>query len=1140
MNSPLIEIPPKLREALPPGEDGASAPPKYDPEKLRDKVIDACGTLAVDALVPEKLMLEPPQTREWVKAAMDRLDVRLLGLMIARARENIWNWNDQAAVMMVHWLAQCAGVRVAFNALVHASRWTRERSGPDVHLEHDAPLREDWTALGAKPWESMWQFRGYWMRGRAEDRAFCIRELDHAWDRLPLAARVTFGIVLPETRIRAAEFHRSLSAEQAEWTDPWLRWAAGESLDRVTRGGAMLKQDLRLVATLVTSQGDRTLPFLLDAATQGHDSPVAWGLAAFNAPLAAEALARLAARHVTNLKALEWASQTRPESTFQAVVCVLQESGLSRAGALRLEAATKSLARRLGERLPNLIEALSGPVRAKIKNLLRTTVGPESAEAPPSQWPDVLSSPPWARSAPKEVDGEQFELAVLDVLPEEDWNGEDRRRWESRDRPPYFQTRLAAAAEFADLLKGWTSEDILALDRQSGELLRFISEWQATYGAIAMDVRERCVQVVVHCGWFLPEAAALAFWNAIGSEMVTPRAGGFVARFGLRALPGLLRVLAHDLDEHFVAKHIGAAEVAPFVARALARKPTRRTDALWWLSRFPLHAAAGLLPAALGRVPGVRREARAALRALAGLGQGAALLTIAQRYEDSGVLRAAQAFVAQDPIQEFPPRIGARKLPDFWKTSLWRRPVLRVNSLNLPDKALHPLGLMLSFAVDMPRGYAGLEAVKAACEPDSLADFGWDLAEAWEAAGAARVNNWALRALALIGNEETARRLGGLIRRWSAPAARNASARIEWALETLMHLQTDAALLQLDLIANKNRRAVVRQCAAQKLTVAATERGMSQEELEDRLVPDLGLDTRGCLTLDFGARQFDVTLDDALVPVVRESIRGVAGRRLYTLPRPRVGDDVVLAKDASIRFKGLKEDAGAVAARQPRRLERAMCSGRSWPLASFKTFIADHPVMRNLAQRLVWGVKGRGIDVRGIPHLDCLFRLSAEGEWLQIDDAVLEVPDGDSTAIALAHPLQMSEAQIRAFEGCFLDFELLQPFDQLRRATYQLEDSERMSQALRRWENRKAQPGPLWALEGKGWHREISDGIFHTAWRNLRGSGRVALRINPGLPCDGSVKAQTLGVLSSSVPFQAISPIDFSEIVRDVEELISR
>jgi len=533
-------------------------------------------------------------------------------------------------------------------------------------------------------------------------------------------------------------------------------------------------------------------------------------------------------------------------------------------------------------------------------------------------------------------------------------------------------------------------------------------------------------------------------------------------------------------------------------------------------------------------------EARVALRALVGLGHVAALLTVAQRYEDSDVLKAAQALAALDPVQDFPPRIGARKLPGFWKTSLWRRPVLRNGLLNLPDEALHPLGLMLSFAVDMPHGYVGLEAVRTACEPESLADFGWDLAEAWEAAGAARVNNWALRALALIGTEETARRLAGLIRRWSAPAARNASTRIEWALETLLHLHSDAALLQLDLIAHKNRRAVVRQSAAQKLTVSAAERGLSQEELEDRLVPDLGLDTRGCLTLDFGARQFCVNLDEALVPFVRESIGGVVGRRLSTLPRSRLGDDVVLAKAASVRFKALKEDACAVAARQPLRLERAMCSGRTWSLASFKTFIAGHPVMRNLAQRLVWGMKGGGTDERGIVHLERLFRLSAEGEWLRIDDAVLEVPEGDSTTIVLAHPLQMSRDQIRAFERSFFDFELLQPFDQLRRATYQLDDSEQMSRALRRWENRRVLPGPLWALEGKGWHREISDGIFHTAWREVRNAGSVALRIDPGLPCKGSAEAQSLGVLSSSVPFQAIPPIDFSEIVRDIEELTSR
>ena len=90
-----------------------------------------------------------------------------------------------------------------------------------------------------------------------------------------------------------------------------------------------------------------------------------------------------------------------------------------------------------------------------------------------------------------------------------------------------------------------------------------------------------------------------------------------------------------------------------------------------------------------------------------------------------------------------------------------------------------------------------------------------------------------------------------------------------------------------------------------------------------------------------------MNLDDALVPFVRESIGGVTGRRLNALPRPLLGDDVLLAKAASVRFKSLKVDACAVAARQPLRLERAMRSGRSWPLTSFKKFTAGHPVMKS-------------------------------------------------------------------------------------------------------------------------------------------------------------------------------------------------
>ena len=296
---------------------------------------------------------------------------------------------------------------------------------------------------------------------------------------------------------------------------------------------------------------------------------------------------------------------------------------------------------------------------------------------------------------------------------------------------------MEAERAIGERLREWTPERVAALHTQPPrELERFIADWQRVHDDAAPDRRQYGAFIAVQSAWFLPPATGLAFWNAVGSGKEAPRAGGFVARFGSAALPGLLQALANDGDEYFVARFIGAT-LAPFMAQALARRPTRRAHARQWLVRFAPHAAAGLLPAALGAEGEARQQARAALRAMAALGQAEALRAIARRHDDPAVAAAVDALLAEDPLRDFPSRINARsKLPAFWQPAGWRKPRLRDDGLALPDEALQPLGLMLSFAADLPQGYAGLDAVRAACEPQSLADFGWDVCESWEAAGA--------------------------------------------------------------------------------------------------------------------------------------------------------------------------------------------------------------------------------------------------------------------------------------------------------------------------------------------------------------------------------------------------------------------
>ena len=58
------------------------------------------------------------------------------------------------------------------------------------------------------------------------------------------------------------------------------------------------------------------------------------------------------------------------------------------------------------------------------------------------------------------------------------------------------------------------------------------------------------------------------------------------------------------------------------------------------------------------------------------------------------------------------------------------------------------------------------------------------------------------------------------------------------------------------------------------------------------------------------------------------------------------------------RWSALKKDLEAVAERQLRRLERAMCAERAWSVADFRSVVLGAPLVAHVARRLVWSADG--------------------------------------------------------------------------------------------------------------------------------------------------------------------------------------
>ncbi|HRG98479.1 MAG TPA: DUF4132 domain-containing protein, partial [Polyangiaceae bacterium] len=612
-----------------------------------------------------------------------------------------------------------------------------------------------------------------------------------------------------------------------------------------------------------------------------------------------------------------------------------------------------------------------------------------------------------------------------------------------------------------------------------------------------------------------------------------------VARHGLELVDFALRSAAQDSVAAVEAlARVNAARVAPLMADAYGRLKKAKATAAEWLTSFPEAAAVGLIPLALGKPGRERVAAETALRFVSSRGHRATLEAAAKRYggpAEAGV-RAVLDF---DPLLTFPAKLP--KLPAFFAPAAFSRPLLRAagesgrSGKSLPVAAVEHLGTMLAFTShDDP--YPGLAAVRELCEPASLAEFAWDLFQAWLVAGAPSKEAWAFLALGVFGDDDSARKLTPLVRAWPGEAAH---ARAVVGLDVLAKIGTDVALMHLHGIAQKLKFKGLQEKAREKIDQIAEARGLTAEELADRLVPDLGLDESGSLTLDFGERTFRVVFDETLKPLVLDE----SGKRLPDLPKPKQTDDAEKSKAAVETWKTLKKDAKAICAGQLLRLEIAMCGQRRWPAAVFQQFLVEHPLLVHVVRRLVWGVYDGSA-------LRATFRVTEDSTLAGPTDDAFDLADG--AEVGIVHRLDLDDAAAAAWGQVLADYELIQPFSQLAREVATPTAAERAGDKLERVVGLDVPTGKVLGLDNRGWRRGSPQDGGVVCWyeKHLPGGLVACLDLDPGIFTGMVSEApnQKLGALTLSrgepgwgvtdkVKLGELAPIAWSELLRDLESL---
>ncbi|HEI8762718.1 TPA: WGR and DUF4132 domain-containing protein [Klebsiella oxytoca] len=990
----------------------------------------------------------------------------------------------------------------------------------------------------------------------------CVKKLIAAIPELSPAMQPFVALMLPERPDIANEIALRFAAEEIP-AMAWLKMVVNAPSALITLEKYPLpplySHFLPYVATLIANQGMIGVSQLVndldekEASTQLPDLEATdyftkW-LAKTNHPDALKILILGAGNKNKRLGYLSKASQKYPHAAIAAYASLLTsyEDPIWRKALTVLISAE-----------PARVEQVLPWIDAHAAETLTATRphSDSSAEyASPETLPEILVSPPWLKQNQKSA-SPVFKLSILPVTSTlsltpaitEELTGYDYSEYHCQfryaDLPPFESYHWEKVTEpftpeqnflwrlgfekWQQLTPG-TSQKVpipqsAVTALQCADYATLINEFHQYTG-------KQYSQWKLYLLAWMPREQALALLDALADE---PHKGeeGILPIFGIDALPIFVRYLKHERQSLWpFTPYCGTTDLALPMAQNFSRKKTLREDARNWLLEYPEHAIAGLLPAALGKACKDRDDAQQALRLLAENNHRSLITQIAQRYQQPEIIAALGAFLDAGDFHDFPTKI--QPLPEFYQFALWRRPQLKSSGLPLPDNAMRYLGDMLNFPREV-KLYAGLNTVKSICTPTSLANFAWDLFNAWIEAGGPSKANWAFTTLAFFGNDDTARALTPLIRAWPGESQHQRAA---LGLDILAEIGSDIALMLLNGIAKKIKFAALQENAQNKIKQIAEQRELTIAELEDRLAPDLGLDDNGTLVLDFGPRRFTVSFDEALKPFVRDE----SGRRLKDLPKPNKSDDETLAAAAVNRYKSLKKDARTVATQQIMRLETAMCLRRRWTAEQFRLFLVDHPLVRHLTRRLIWGVYSQENVL-----LAC-FRVAEDNSYSDAEDNLFSLPEGQ---IGLPHVLEISAEDAAAFGQLYADYELLPPFRQLDRNHYRLTESENRATELTRWRGRQCQAGRIVGLERKGWQR-IEDGGSICGMFKPATSGDIVLEVEPFsllygetgydelIPLD-NVKIVPAGDIYFGKPAFAFSTLDAiaaSELINDIESL---
>ncbi len=335
---------------------------------------------------------------------------------------------------------------------------------------------------------------------------------------------------------------------------------------------------------------------------------------------------------------------------------------------------------------------------------------------------------------------------------------------------------------------------------------------------------------------------------------------------------------------------------------------------------------------------------------------------------------------------------------------------------------------------------------------------------------------------------------------------------------------------QLSRLAQRVKYDTAQRLIEKALARAAQKAGVSREEIEEISVPDCGLGPGGTCTVRFGEYSACISVEETTSVAVQWS--DAQGKALKSAP-------ACVKRDHAETWKALQQsvkETGKMLAAHRARIEGLLLSQRALPIETLRAHYLDHPLLADMARRLIWQFE------------------SGPGIWHEgrvVDDAGRPIDLGAQKTARLWHPLS-SDPQTILHWRCWLeDRGIRQPFQQAHREVYLITDAERHTGAQsNRFAGHVLRQHVFAALcESRGWtFRLMGQWDSHNTPAKLL--PRFALRVeyDVDFPRDESEVSghfiyllirtgavRFLDAAGTACPLESVPPVVFSEMMRDLD-----